>query len=192
MTEQEKILKNDIMFQKHIDNKSFIKIFRTIFDKEENISGFLIGMSNNFLFMQLDIDFALDGFAIIKKNDINKIRHSSYERTQRKIFKAEGLLEHAYGFNKSLPLKNWEVIFKTLKDYDFHVIIENINNDNLDFWIGQIIKVTDKTVTIHNYDPNGQLDEKPKSIKYSTIYNLKFGDNYSTTFRKYLREKKKK
>ncbi len=40
MREQEKILKYDLMLKKYIDNKSFIKIFRTVCDKEENVSGF--------------------------------------------------------------------------------------------------------------------------------------------------------
>lgn len=192
MTEQEKILKYDLMLQKYIDNKSFIKIFRTVCDKEENISGFLLGMSKDFMFMQIDSDFMFDGYAIIRKDDFDNIRYSSYERTQRKIFKAEGLLEKEYGFGEQLPLTNWTDIFNALKNYDYHVIIENINKDYLDFWIGQIMKVTDKSVSIHNYNPDGQLDEKPKSIKFSTISIVKFGDNYSKTFRKYLRVKKKK
>lgn len=192
MLEQEKILKYDLKLQKYIDNQSFIKIFRTVCEKEENISGFLLGMSKDFMFMHLDFDFTLDGYAIIRKEDFDNIRHSSYERTQRKIFKAEGLLDKAFGFGKPLPLTNWKDIFNTLKNYDYHVIIENINKDSLDFWIGQIIRVSDKTVSIHNYNPDGQLDEKPKSIKFSTISIVKFGDNYSTTFRKYLKEKKVK
>lgn len=192
MTEQEKILKYDLMLQKYIDNKSFIKIFRTVCDKEENISGFLLGMSKDFMFMQIDSDFMFDGYAIIRKDDFDNILYSSYERTQRKIFKAEGLLEKEYGFGEQLPLTNWTDIFNALKNYDYHVIIENINKDYLDFWIGQIMKVTDKSVSIHNYNPDGQLDEKPKSIKFSTISIVKFGDNYSKTFRKYLRVKKKK
>jgi hypothetical protein len=192
MTEQEKISKYDLLLQKYIDNKSFIKIYRTVFDKEENLSGFLLGMSKDFMFMQVDSDFTFDGYAIIRKDDFDNIRHSSYERTQRKIFKAEGLLEKGYGFNKHLPLTNWTDIFETLKNYDFHVIIENENKDCLDFWIGQIVKVTDKSVSIHNYNPDGVLDEKPKSIKFNTISIVKFGDNYSMTFRKYLRLKKQR
>jgi len=192
MREQEKILKYDLMLKKYIDNKSYIKIFRKVCDNEENVFGFLLGMSNDFMFMQMDYDFMLDGYAIIKKYDFDRIRHSSYERTQRKIFKAEGLLGKAYGFDKPLPLTNWKDIFNTLKNYDFHVIIENLNKDYLDFSIGEIIKVTDKTVSIHNYNPDGQLDEEHKSIKFNTISIVKFGDRYSTTFRKYLREKKKK
>ncbi len=131
MTEREKIKEYDEMLQKYIVNKSFIKIFRTICDKEENLSGFLLGMSGDFLFLQLTYNFIFDGYAIIRKDDFDSIRHSSYERTQRKIFNAEGLLATEYGFDKYLPLTSWADILKTIKKYDLHVIIENINKDYL-------------------------------------------------------------
>jgi hypothetical protein len=188
MTQRQKIKEYNSMLQKYVDKKSFVKIYRTVCDKEENLSGFILAMSKNFLFVQLDHDFSLDGYAIIRLDDFDSVRHSSYEVTQKKIFKAEGILAASYGFDKPLPLTSWADILKTLKNYNLHVIIENINKDYLDFWIGEIKRVTDKSVSIHNYNPDGKLDEKPTNVKFDTISILKFGDRYSTTFRKYLKE----
>jgi hypothetical protein len=179
------------MLQKYADKKSFVKIYRTVCNKEENLSGFILAISTRFLLLQLDYDFLLDGYAIIRIDDFDSIRHSSYERTQRKIFKAEGILATSYGFDKPLPLTSWTDIFKTLKGYDLNVIIENINKDYLDFWIGEIKTVTDKSASIHNYNPDGELDDKPKNIKFDTISSIKFGDRYSTVFRKYVKRKQK-
>ena len=179
------------MLQKYIDKKAFVKIFRTVCDKEENLSGFILGMSKAFLLLQLADDFMLDGYAIIRLDDFDSLSHSSYQRTQRKIFDAEGILSTTYGFDKHLSLTSWTDILKALKSYDLHVIIENINKDYLNFWIGDIKKVTDKSMSIYNYNPDGQLDEKPKIIKLDTISIIKFGDRYSTVFRKYLKHKTK-
>ncbi len=148
-------------------------------------------MSRDFLFLQVTYDFSFDGYAIIRKDGFDSIRHCSNERTQRKIFNAEGLISKEYGFDKHLPLTNWSDILKTLKKYNYHIIVENINKDYLDFWIGQIIRITSKSVSIHNYNPDGELYEKPTVINFDTICNIKFGDRYSMTFRKYLREKKR-
>lgn len=191
MTEREKIKKYNLMLQKYIDKKAFVKIFRTVCDKEENLSGFILGMSKAFLLLQLADDFMLDGYAIIRLDDFDSLSHSSYQRTQRKIFDAEGILSTTYGFDKHLSLTSWTDILKALKSYDLHVIIENINKDYLNFWIGDIKKVTDKSMSIYNYNPDGQLDEKPKIIKLDTISIIKFGDRYSTVFRKYLKHKTK-
>ncbi len=63
--------------------------------------------------------------------------------------------------------------------------------DYFDFWIGEIESVTDKSISIHNYNPDGLLYEKPSTIKLDTINTITFGDNYSTVFRKYLKHSKK-
>jgi len=189
MKDQVKIKEYNLMLQNYIDKRSFVKIFRTVCGKEETLSGFILGMSRNFLFLQLDDEFVLDGYAVIRLDDFDSIRHSSYERTQRKIFAAEGLLADGYGFEKPLPLTNWGDILKTLKSYDIHVIIENISNGELDFWIGPIKRVASKSVSIHNYDPNGTFDENVTLLKMDTISILKFGDRYSTIFRKYLKKR---
>ena len=88
----------------------------------------------------------------------------------------------------------WSSLFKVFFESVYQIEIaniENINKDYLDFWIGPIIKVNNKSVSIHNYDPNGILYDNPTLIKYASISVVQFGDNYSTTFRKYLRNKKK-
>jgi hypothetical protein len=166
-------------------------VLRTVCGEEEDLYGFILGMSTNFLLLQLDNEFSLDGYAVIRVDDFDGIRHSSYERTRRKIFNAEGLLDNRYGFDKSLPLTSWREILKVLKKYDIHVVIENINRDILDFWIGRIARVSTKSVSIQNYDPGGIFDEKPTKILFDTISILKFGDRYSTTFKKYLKERRK-
>jgi len=76
MTNREKIKEYDLLLQKYIDNKSFLKINRTICGEEENLSGFLLTMSKNFLLLQLDHDFMLDGYGIIRKDDFDSIRLS--------------------------------------------------------------------------------------------------------------------
>ena len=176
------------MLKKYMEKRSLVRIFRTVCGEEENIGGFIVGMSKHFLLLQLEDEFMLDGFAIIRRDDYDSIRHSSFERTRGKIFRAEGLLGNEYGFDKPLPLKSWADVLKALKSYDLHVTVQNIKDDYLDFWIGPITKVNDKTVSIHNYDPNGHLDERSTVIRLDTISVLKFGDRYSTTFRKYLKK----
>ena len=53
------------------------------------------------------------------------------------------------------------------------------------------MRVSEKSVSSHNYDPDGRLDAKPTAILLENISVLKFGDRYSTTFRKYLKNTKR-
>ena len=71
---------------------------------------------------------------------------------------------NTHKIHQPLPLTSWTALLKALKDYDLHVIIENINKGYLDFWIGPIMRVSEKSVSSHNYDPDGRLDAKPTAI----------------------------
>jgi hypothetical protein len=77
-------------------------------------------------------------------------------------------------------------MLQSLKKWDYHIIVENVNKDELDFCIGPIKRINEKSLSIYYYDPTGKLDKKPTTIKFDTIRIITFGDRYSTTFRKYL------
>jgi len=96
-------------------------------------------------------------------------------------------LNEGFGFDPKFSLESWKSILTQLKELDFHVIIESDHKKVLNFHIGQIVKTTNKSVFIHNYDPNGFFDKMPTKIKFKKIRTLKFDDNYSKVFRKYLK-----
>lgn len=178
---------NKLKVKKYLDKKTNVKIYRTIKNKEANFTGFILAISKEFMLIQTDFDFRLDGYTIIRRDDFSFIRNSSYEKTQTKIYKSEGLLNEGFGFDPKFSIESWKSILTQLKELNFHVIIESDNKKVLNFHIGQIVKTTNKSVFIHNYDPNGILDKMPTKIKFKKIRTLKFDDNYSKVFRKYLK-----
>lgn len=105
---KDKIKEYNNLLQKHIDKKNFVKINRTFKDREENISGFILSLSKDFLLLQVDNEFMLDGYAIIPKHKFDSIRCNKYDKIFKKIYKDEGLLSTQYGFNKSVSLKSWQ------------------------------------------------------------------------------------
>ena len=181
----------DILLQSHIDKKDFIKIKRTFNGKEENISGFILSMSKEFLLIQVDNELSFNGYTIIRKDQFDSLRCNKYDKTLKKIYKAEGLLKSGYGIDKNISLKNWQSIFSDLKKFDYHVIIECEDQEEPSFDIGPIKKTLKGSVSIQYYDATGQLENKLTSLKYSDITTVKFGDNYSMTYRKYLKPAKK-
>ena len=187
---KKKIKDHDLMLQKHIDKKDFVKINRTFQNREENISGFILSISKDFLLLQVDNEFLLDGCAIIRKDKFDSLRCNKFEKTLRKIYKEEGLLDKQYGIPQSISLKSWQDIFADLKKLDYHVIIECEDKEEPDFVIGPIKRVDKRKVRVQYYDPTGKLDDKLTAIKFDDITIVKFGDRYSTTFRRYLKQNK--
>jgi hypothetical protein len=190
MTKKGKIKRYEHMLQKHIENQDYVKIYRTFQNVEKNISGFILSKSKDFLLMQLNYDFIVDGFGILRKDQFDSLRCNKYEKTQTKIYKAEGLLDNNFGFDKSISLTTWQDIFIELQRLDYHVIIECEDKKHPDFKIGPIISVKEDRIKIQNYDPTGKLDKKPSSIKFKKITFVQFGDRYSMIFRKYLKSSK--
>jgi len=182
----DKIKSYDLILQKHIDHKNFIKIYRTFKEKEENISGFILSRGKDFLLLQIDSDFIIDGYAIIRKDQFDSLQYSRFEIKHKKILKEEGIFDKEYGIDKFVTLNSWQSIFSDLKQMDYHVIVECEDKDEPDFIIGPIKRVTKDKVSIQYYDPAGKLEEKPTLVKYNEITIVKFGDRYSKTFRKYL------
>src|SRR5579871_3505019 len=177
----------DEMLQKHIDKKDYVKIFRTFKNREENISGFILAMSKNFLLVQLDNEFLLDGFSIIKKDQFDSLQYSKFEIARRKIFKGEGILDKDYGIKANISLSSWQNIFEDLKKSDCHVIVECEDKEEPDFIIGPIKRVSKDKVNIQYYDPAGQLEKGSTLVKYDEITIVTFDNRYLKTFRKYLK-----
>lgn len=192
MKKKDKIERYDNMLQKHIDDKDFVKIYRTFYDRETSISGFILYMTKDFLLLQETYDFMFDGYSIIRKDQFDSLRCNKFDKTQKSIFLAEGLIDKYYGHVGQIDLTNWQNIFSDLKSLDYHIIIECENKRYPKFLIGPIEKVTKNKIEIWNYDPTGKLDKKASSIKYEDITVVRFGESYSTTFRKYLRKNGKK
>ena len=107
MTIKNKEIKEyDVLIQSHIDKKDFVKIYRKFKEKEENISGFILAISKDFLLLQVDNEFSYNGDAIMRKDQFDSLRCNKYDKTQKKIYKAEGLLDNGYGIDKNISLKS--------------------------------------------------------------------------------------
>ncbi len=184
---KDKIKSHDITLQKYIDKKELVKVYRTFKENDGNIRGFILKMTKDFLLVQIDNDFFLDGYAIIRKDQFDSIRCSKYEKACKKILKAEGIFGNNYGIDKDIDLTSWQSIFRDLKKLDFHVIIECESLDEPDFIIGPIKQVTKNSTSIQFYDSTGLLEGKLSAVKHLDITIVKFDDRYTKTYKKYLR-----
>lgn len=177
----------DDLLRRHFAKKDFVQINRTFYGKKKNISGFILAISKDFLLIQNTNEFFFNGYLIIRKDGFDSIRCNEYDKTQKKIFKGEGILNNGYGLDKKISLENWQEIFRSLKAADFHVIIECEEKEEPDFEIGPIKRVNSQTVSIQYYNPAGILEIKTTSVRYADITTLTFGDRYTTIFKKYLK-----
>lgn len=181
------IKKYDDMIKAHVDKKDFVKIKRTVTDGSADISGFILQMSKDFLLIQKEEEFYLNGYGIIRKDHFDVIRCNKFDKAFKRILKSEGIFDSDYGISKKIRLRDWRTIFEDLATHDYHVIVECEDLEDPLFLIGPIKKINKDSVQIQYYSPTGLLDKKPTTVKYKDITLVKFDDRYINVFKKYLR-----
>jgi hypothetical protein len=186
------IKKYDKLLKSYIGNKDFIRVEREFEEGELDVSGFLLNISKNFILMQKEEDFRLDGYYIIPKHRFDSIRNNKFDKTHKKILNKEGMTEKDYGIDIEIDLTDWNTVFQSLKKNDRHVIVECEDMEEPMFLIGPIKRINKKSVSIQYYDATGLLDKKPTTVKFDDITIIRFDERYLNIFRKYLRTRKKK
>ena len=179
----------DELINDHIKKKNFVKIKRTVTEGSGDIMGFILKMTKDFLLIQMEEEFYLNGYAIIKQDHYDSIRCNESDKAVKKILKGEGIIGSDYGIKKKLRLKEWKTIFEDLLKHDYHVIIECEDLKEPLFLIGPIKKIKKDSVNIRYYNAQGVLNEKSTKVKYKDITIVKFDSRYINVFRKYLKTK---
>ena len=192
MGKKKEIKKYDKYLRKCQKNRDLVKINRTVTEGEADIYGVIFEFSDELMQLAEVKNFKFDGEVIIRMDHYDSIRSNAFDETCKQILIAEKQLSKAKPKWTKLNLSSWNSVCKELKKMDFHVIVECEDLKKPTFIIGPIEKINTKSVEIRNYDATGKLDKKRTKIKFKNITLLKFADEYSTTFRKYLKEPKSK
>jgi hypothetical protein len=172
------------LIQKHIDKLNFVKV---ILKDDSSIFGFIVKYSDEFLMIEETYDFSLAGIKIVPYENVKSIRHNKFDKVRKEIFTEEGLIKLNHNVIDKTSLKNFESLFRSIKKQNFHCIVESRKKKTGYFSIGKILEITEKSVTIQNYDATGKIYKKSDEVSFNNIELINFNDNYSKTFRKYLK-----
>jgi len=176
----------DEILSKHILKKDFVKVIRTVKGEDKSIYGFIVAYSRDFILIHSSDEFLLNGYNILRKDQFDSVRCNVHDRSQRRIMKAEGILEQV-GAGVDINLQSWKNIFQSIKKLGFNVIIECEDLEEPLFEIGPIKKSLKTQVHIQYHDPSGILEQADTAVNYDSITLVTFGDRYSVTFKKYLK-----
>lgn len=176
--------------ERNFKEKRYSKITRKISKKEAVINeGYILDYSDRFILMQEEHDFTFRGFWILESSKIKKFRYNKYDKYYDFIIESEGLKKNLKVKTK-VKLSSWETILTSLQEAKKHIIVECEHRKRDQYIIGEIIKVTSKSVSILYFSPEGILDKKPTKVKYKNITKISFDDKYVDIYSKYLRKKK--
>jgi hypothetical protein len=174
---------------KHSFEKNYVKIKCDVGKKSYKIChGYILNYSSEFILLIENDNFIFDGYAVFLISSIVKIRNNEFDQHIDYIMAAENKkreIQISYPIN----LESWQTILKSINDAALYCSIENENENNFFFKIGEIKKINQKSLSILNFDPEGFLDKEPTKIKYKEISKITFDDNYTSIMSKYLQQR---
>jgi len=172
-----------------IKEKRLVKIYRYFTSEELIITGFILDSSDDFILLQNESDFLLDGYSIIRINDIEKIRYGKYEKYFEMMLEKEGIIKDI-GIDDGIELQNPQSIFNSIKLKKLYVITECQKENDGRFIIGPIERSNKKSLEIRYFDATGYLEKKLTKLKFKDITTIQIDTRYLNYFSKYLRGEK--
>ncbi len=174
----------------HWKKVKFTRITRKVAKNFKKISrGYIVDFSEGYIVIQESDDFRVLGFNILPITQLKKIRYNKFDEYYDRIMSREDK-KSLIGLKTKLDLKEWKTIFKTLQKNDKFVIIECEDPKISSFTIGEIKRITNKSVSVLYFDAAGILDIKPTKVKYENISKVIYDDRYINVFKKYIRKQK--
>lgn len=172
--------------KKIYDKKQLVKLKREKISHYNNY-GFIIMLNSELVLLQNCDEFTLEGYTVLRMDDISSVRSNKFERFVEKILKSEGTLDEV-GITYNINLDNWQSLFQSLKKANKNVIIECEVGDEAkdEFFIGRLIRVNRKSVSLLYFSAVGKWDEEPTVIPFDEITTVRFDENYIKVFSKYL------
>lgn len=182
---------NTAKVRKHL--KSFVGTLKQVrvtrpFPGNPSHFGFVLGVGKELVLLHQFHDFYPDGYAALRLEDIVTIRSGEQERFFESILHREGLMDEV-GIADPPSLDSLPALLEDLKRRERNVVLE-VEGDDSDeddeFLIGRIVRLTPDGVELLYFDPLGQWDLDPIEIGFDEITQVQFETPYVNKLSKYL------
>jgi phosphotransferase system HPr-like phosphotransfer protein len=169
----------------YIQGRDLVRIERS-FDAE-TIVGFIQAESKGLAVVRRFHDFCDEGYAVIRKADIESVESDEESAFMKRIMEEEGFLDDVK-YDRQLPLKSMTALATYFLEAGEHVIIEceGAQDEDAAFFIGEITEIEDAEVWFLGFDALGQWAQDEVAIPVADITMLQFATPYIRIFSKHL------
>lgn len=171
---------------KHVKGNHKVTLTSDIGGEEEVYHGYIVGLTDYYCCLWLVVDWHHDGFLIIPNKYITDIQYGEYEKAYHHILESEGCLG---AVNKPdwLSIECYASALKSLKANCNVVSVESRLPDVDEFVVGKIKDVNNELVYLQGFDATATWQDGIYEIPLNDVTAVKFGDEYSSVFIKYVK-----
>lgn len=143
---------------------------------DEYLRGFVLDYSDSLTLLNLlNHDFYLNGFTVIRNNDITKTR--TYDKDDYFLNMALRLKSIKPARKPKIDLTDWASVLQTAQKRFPLITIHREAISNKVCYIGKLISVTEKTFSLYDIDPDANWD-RPYRRKLADLTKVDFGGGY--------------
>jgi hypothetical protein len=166
--------------------RRLVHLERPDIDEGADVKGFLLEAGEEWILVNEVSDFHLNGFCLVRRQDVESVRRGRYERILEAILRKEDV-RAAAGPGIPVRLGQTDEMFLDLLTLEQNVILEGEMEDSEFFYIGRLVRAGRKSLSIHHFDASGHWDPIPSLVNYENITRVTFGSEYINIFSKYTR-----
>lgn len=151
------------------------------------MSGYVISCSESLCMLHAFHDFAPDGYAVIRLNDVTQVRCGDREKQWDHMLAEEGLLEGLRN-PPSIDLTSMQKVVASAHQHLGRMILECEDQEEpiQDFYIGKAIDLTEHAVLFHDFDAMGQWNSAASEVEYREITMVELETPYIQIFWRHL------
>jgi hypothetical protein len=155
--------------------KKYIKqlISITFSDRKATIDGFVIDYTENWILMKYNcVDYVIDGYILVKKQNIEQIRRHKEEKWREKVMLLKGFEPTE---QEIIPMIDLETILKYLTAH-FHVF-QLFTKDEDVCYLGKLQSIDNQKLIIDYLTPKGKWDGQMEFVP-NDISVIEFDTDY--------------
>ena len=167
--------------------RALVTICRSFGDdgaEEDEDQGFVLSVGDKYALIA-DIDgFRHDGFSIIRKDDVARVKYTKYDKFRELVIQVEGhhLAPLPDGFPGPKSCRRILNFFGKTRD-----LVILFRETDSDWWRDccAVLKVKKKVVKVLGFSGAGKWTKKPTSLKMKEITRMRFGTDYLAHYQRH-------
>lgn len=168
-----------------IENSQLCAINRDMID-ELSMYCFPIAMSDRLVLAVNVYDFNIDGYKIVRTEDISEVFCDEAEDFNEMIIRKEGILDNFKP--EKIDIQNLKNVFNHFLETKQNIIVQCEGYNESLFYVGSVAKIGKGEIFLKTFDGIGIIDEKEARIPLNKITCVSYGSRYINIISKYIRE----
>ena len=166
-----------------IERRELVQVTRAGL-REEAWVGTPLAVSERLLLVRSLREFAFDGFAVMRLEDVTAVRAGEAEAFVARVLEAEGMLR-ALPSPKPLPLGSMRALLEGVRAHYRHAIVECEEADEERFYLGELGSVDGAVLELHYIQVNGTREREATRVPLDEVTLVRFAEQYVSLYGRY-------